>query len=64
MKTPGMDLVIGYGNTLRGDDGVGVLVADALEGWNQAVRTLSVQQLTPELAADIESWLTGASRRR
>ena len=47
-------LVIGYGNTLRADDGAGPEVArrveaDALPGV--AVRSLS--QLTPELALDI-----------
>jgi hydrogenase maturation protease len=50
MKT----LVIGYGNTLRGDDGVGSLVAEQVATWNLPnVRSLSVHQLTPELAVDI-----------
>jgi hydrogenase maturation protease len=50
MKT----LVIGYGNTLRSDDGVGPLVAEQVDTWNLLnVRSLSVHQLTPELAADI-----------
>jgi hydrogenase maturation protease len=50
MKT----LVIGYGNTLRGDDGVGSLVAEQVAAWNlPEVRSLSVHQLTPELAAEI-----------
>lgn len=47
-------LVIGYGNSLRGDDSVGPLVAERLS--NQAwpdVRCLAVHQLTPELAAEI-----------
>ncbi|WP_193814970.1 hydrogenase maturation protease [Cyanobium sp. LEGE 06143] len=39
-------LVIGIGNPLRGDDGVGALLAEQVGG-------LSVQQLTPELAADL-----------
>jgi hydrogenase maturation protease len=44
-------VVIGYGNTLRGDDGVGRQVAEAVAGWNLSqVQALSVQQLTPELA--------------
>ncbi len=44
-------LVIGYGNTLRGDDGVGPLVADAVEKLNlPGVRTLVCQQLSPEHA--------------
>jgi hydrogenase maturation protease len=47
-------LVIGYGNSLRGDDGVGSLVADQVAAWNLPnVRSLSVHQLTPELAAEI-----------
>jgi hydrogenase maturation protease len=50
MKT----LVIGYGNTLRGDDGVGPLVAEQVDTWSlRNVRSFSVHQLTPELAADI-----------
>jgi hydrogenase maturation protease len=50
MKT----LVIGYGNSLRGDDGVGPLVAEQVAAWSLPdVRSLSVHQLTPELAAEI-----------
>jgi hydrogenase maturation protease len=50
MKT----LVIGYGNSLRGDDGVGSLVAEQVDTWNLSeVRSLSVHQLTPELATEI-----------
>ena len=51
-------LVIGIGNPLRGDDGVGALLAEqaamltaAEPGGPVAVR--SVQQLTPELAAEL-----------
>jgi len=44
-------LVIGYGNTLRGDDGVGPRVAEAIEKLNlPRVRTLICQQLSPEYA--------------
>ena len=44
-------LVIGYGNTLRGDDGVGSRVAEAIEKLNlPGVRTLVCQQLSPEYA--------------
>jgi hydrogenase maturation protease len=39
-------LVIGIGNPLRGDDGAGALLAEPVGGR-------SVQQLTPELAADL-----------
>src|SRR5262245_60058046 len=45
-------LVIGYGNTLRGDDGVGPGVAAAVAGW-RGLRALAVHQLTPELAEPI-----------
>jgi hydrogenase maturation protease len=50
MKT----LVIGYGNSLRGDDGVGSWVAEqmAAQHWPE-VRSLAIHQLTPELAADL-----------
>jgi hydrogenase maturation protease len=47
-------LVIGYGNPLRGDDGLGPQVADLIAAQNwPGVRTLSVHQLTPELAAEL-----------
>jgi hydrogenase maturation protease len=47
-------LVIGYGNTLRGDDGVGPRVVEALEALHlPGVRTLACQQLSPEHAAPI-----------
>ncbi len=47
-------LVIGYGNTLRSDDGAGQLVSEAVakQGWSN-VRSLCRHQLTPELAEDI-----------
>jgi len=48
MKT----LVIGYGNTLRGDDGVGYRMAEAVESWGLAnVEAYPCHQLTPDLAA-------------
>jgi len=47
----GKFLVIGYGNTLRGDDGVGPRVAGAIEKLNlPGVQTLICQQLSPEYA--------------
>jgi hydrogenase maturation protease len=49
-------LVIGYGNVLRGDDGIGVYAARELEKLyhgEQQLRFISVQQLTPEMAEDI-----------
>lgn len=47
-------LIIGYGNTLRGDDGVGQQVAAAVTAWAQPqIQALAVHQLTPDLAAAI-----------
>ena len=44
-------LVIGYGNTLRGDDGVGPLAAEQVQQWKLPhVTAISCHQLTPELA--------------
>lgn len=41
-------LIIGYGNVLRGDDGVGVCAATALR--EAGFRSMDRHQLTPELA--------------
>jgi hydrogenase maturation protease len=47
-------LVIGYGNELRSDDGVGPKVVSALEQLNlPGVRTMVCQQLMPELAEPV-----------
>jgi hydrogenase maturation protease len=47
-------LVLGYGNTLRRDDGVGPRVADTIEALAlPGVRTLACALLTPELAEPI-----------
>jgi hydrogenase maturation protease len=47
-------IVIGYGNTLRCDDGAGQKLAEIVATWElPQVRSLSVHQLTPELAAEI-----------
>lgn len=47
-------LVIGYGNTLRGDDAAGPLVAQlVMESNLPGVQALAVQQLTPELVEEI-----------
>jgi len=47
-------LVIGYGNTLRGDDGVGVRVAEAVDQLElPGVSILICQQLSPEHAEPI-----------
>ncbi len=53
-RTPGpreTTLVIGFGNTLRGDDGVGPRIAALVAGWAQpGVEAIAVHQLGPELA--------------
>jgi hydrogenase maturation protease len=47
-------LVIGYGNPLRGDDGVGPQVVEAIEELHlPAVQTLICHQLSPEHAEPI-----------
>jgi hydrogenase maturation protease len=48
----GETLIVGYGNPLRGDDGVGQAVARAFadEGAIDGVDTIVCHQLTPELA--------------
>jgi hydrogenase maturation protease len=47
-------LVIGYGNTLRGDDGIGPAVAEGVAALGlPGVRVIVAHQLTPELAADL-----------
>lgn len=47
-------LIIGYGNSLRSDDGVGRYLAERIADCQfSGVKVLSVHQLTPELAADI-----------
>ncbi|MCC6682213.1 MAG: hydrogenase maturation protease [Phycisphaeraceae bacterium] len=49
MKT----LILGYGNTLRGDDGIGVIAAQRLRqafGDDPHVQVLALHQPTPELA--------------
>jgi hydrogenase maturation protease len=46
-----MILIIGYGNELRGDDAVGLRVAEALGQLKlPGTQVLTVPQLTPELA--------------
>lgn len=47
-------LVVGYGNSLRGDDSIGIKVAQIIADWHlPKVRSLSLHQLTPELAAEL-----------
>jgi hydrogenase maturation protease len=52
----GTILVIGYGNTLRSDDGVGRRVAMAAASWEMpGLESIAVHQLTPELAEPLAS---------
>lgn len=47
-------LIIGYGSSLRGDDGIGQQVAERVERWEKPnVRSRPVHQLTPELAEEL-----------
>jgi hydrogenase maturation protease len=47
-------LVIGYGNDLRGDDAIGVYVAEQVAARGLAgVRAIGIPQLTPELAEEL-----------
>jgi hydrogenase maturation protease len=50
-----LSLLIGYGNTLCGDDGVGVYAADTLlkEGLPSHVDVITARQLYPEMAEAI-----------
>src|SRR5690242_12882091 len=49
-------LVIGYGNELRRDDGVGAKVACAVAEWHlPGIEAIVCHQLTPELAERIAS---------
>jgi hydrogenase maturation protease len=48
-------LIVGYVNTLRGDDGAGRAVAERLQAGvrDPEIRVLSLHQLTPELMFDL-----------
>jgi hydrogenase maturation protease len=47
-------LMIGFGNTLRGDDGVGPYVAGVVASWRlPGLESLAVPQLIPELAEPV-----------
>lgn len=50
-------LVIGYGNPLRGDDGIGFLAAQELVKTvrDESVKVLAMHQLHPELASEVSS---------
>lgn len=50
-------LIIGYGNSLRGDDGVGQVIAEKIEELKvKNVDTLALQQLTPDIAEIISRY--------
>lgn len=50
-------LVVGYGNTLRGDDAVGYQIAEVVQDWGLAgVEAVACHQLTPELADAIATF--------
>ena len=53
MRAARADLVIGIGNPLRGDDGVGWWLARRARGAERAPLVRLVPQLTPELALEV-----------
>jgi hydrogenase maturation protease len=46
-------LVIGYGNTLRGDDAVGIRVAELIAKRHPEILCICMHQLMPEMAEQI-----------
>lgn len=53
MRVARVDLVIGVGNPLRGDDGVGWWLARQVQGTGAGPLVRLVPQLTPELALEV-----------
>jgi hydrogenase maturation protease len=51
-------LVIGYGNTLRGDDGAGVRAAGLIANTHPDIDCVAVAELTPDLAETISFYDT------
>jgi hydrogenase maturation protease len=51
-------LVIGYGNTLRADDGAGIVAAERLSGRFPNVDVVTVHELQPELADTMSRYAT------
>ena len=50
-------LVIGYGNSLRGDDAAGQIIVEKIESLKiKNVDTLALQQLTPDIAEIISRY--------
>jgi hydrogenase maturation protease len=54
-QLPQPPLLIGIGNRLRSDDGIGYRIAEILRAERAPLQVLAVQQLTPELAEPIAS---------
>lgn len=50
-----MILLIGYGSTLRGDDGIGQIIARRFDGhlYGEALQVISCHQLTPDLVEPV-----------
>lgn len=49
-------MVIGYGDDLQSDDGIGHRIADEVASWHlPSVKSLAVDQLTPDLADSLAS---------
>lgn len=48
-----MKLLVGYGNTLRRDDGVGCWLVQQLAPEYPAVKAITAHQLLPEIAAEV-----------
>ena len=49
-------LIVGYGNTLRGDDGAGVRVAERIAGDHPEIDCLIAHQLFPEMSEQIAQY--------
>lgn len=62
-ETDGLVLVIGFGNSLRRDDGAGLFLAERVAAYwkkqGRPVELITAHQLEPELAEDIAA--TGAA---
>jgi hydrogenase maturation protease len=52
-QLPQPPLLIGIGNRLRSDDGIGYRIAETLRSEDSPMQVMAVQQLTPELAEPI-----------
>lgn len=56
---PNSILIIGYGNQLLSDDAIGPRIADEVAIWRiPQVKSLTVHQLTPELASELANTAT------